>query len=75
MEAGLARLERVIELFEEEASDSTSRAWAHYWRARFYQRMGRLDEAKQEFGIVLQLSPDFFQSPSFDHARRPPIER
>ena len=47
-----------------------SRAWAHYWRAQFYRRLGRLDEAQSDIDITLELDPDFYRSPFFDRARR-----
>ena len=75
MAAGLAKLERVVELFEKEDDHSTSRAWSHYWRAQFYRRLGHLEEAESDIEIVLELSPDFYRSQFFDRMRGRRLEQ
>jgi tetratricopeptide (TPR) repeat protein len=70
MEAGLAKLERAVALLDEEAVEAGSRAWAHYWRAQFYRRLGQQEAAERDIEITLELNPDFYRSPSFDRARR-----
>jgi hypothetical protein len=75
MEAGLAKLERVVFLLDEEGVESESRAWAHYWRAQFYRRLGDLDAAERDIDVTLELSPEFFDSPFFDRRSRDRLRR
>ncbi len=70
IEAGLVRLERVVDLLDAEDVAAGSRAWAHFWRAQFYRRLDRPDDAEREIEITLELDPDFYRSPFFDWARR-----
>jgi hypothetical protein len=70
MEAGLVKLDRVVTLLDEEAVEEGSRAWAHYWRAQFYKRLGNLEAAERDIAIALELDPDFYRDDFFEQRRR-----
>jgi hypothetical protein len=62
MAAGLAKLDRLVQLFDEEEQGSSLRVLAHYQRAVFCERLGLEEEARRELRIVRRLSPNFQES-------------
>jgi hypothetical protein len=62
MAAGLSKLDRLVQLFDEEETVSSLRVLAHYQRAVFCERLGLEEEARRELRIVRRLSPNFLES-------------
>jgi hypothetical protein len=69
LEIGLATLERIVQLLDEEEIESASRPWGHYWLARFHRQLGDSEAAERELATTLSLRPDFYRDPFFEPKR------